>query len=754
MKRYFQYTFLFFALILVYSANAQYSVKIDPFLRLQKNEFKAAEHKKESPSLLANKFKPLTSIEVINNKPFSNAFIKTSDPEQTKASLLELGATVSTVTGNIIVCKVPLFELDKIATFPEVIKIEGSTKRKPLLDKSRADIKADMVHSGTGITKALKGKGVVVGIVDSGIDFNHDDFDDANGTTRIKYIWDVSDNGNPPQGLGYGHEYNSTQINSGNCIEKDGNGHGTHVSGTAAGSGRASSAYIGIAPESDIIFVKGMRDPDSQSGFEDVDVVNGCAYIFQKAMAMGKPAVINLSLGGHLGAHDGASLYEEALSSMTSNGRIIVAAAGNQGDGDAYSGWPHVGYNANSIIQYTIMLVQDPPAEQLIDLWFSSGGMEVGIAAVAADGTVLGAVSCSVNGDSAIKTITYNDGTNTYNLADVSIWTTDFDEKHNAKEAVIYMKNTQTYGGLVTWVLATQAMNSQKFDAWFVQGGTFSDLDNSQYAVVKGDNVSTIGIPGTSKKLICVGSHVSKDNYTDVTGTSHDQGTLNAISTFSSRGPTRDSRMKPDITAPGEVIVAAKSSQASVPLDEIILGTNNKLQKMQGTSMASPHVTGLVALMLQANPNLNYEQVLSILKQTSRKDSYVGNVPNNTWGSGKVNALEACKEALTLSGIEDDDFSTASTKISKLYPIPVKESVSLEINLPEDSFVTIKILDIFGNVIYSIGKQFLSAGQHYYDWSTKSFTGEKLPAGVYFYKISYDLNSNHFIETQKFTVAE
>ena len=180
------------------------------------------------------------------------------------------------------------------------------------------------------------------------------------------------------------------------------------------------------------------------------------------------------------------------------------------------------------------------------------------------------------------------------------------------------------------------------FDAWSVSGGVFSTYDGQSW-FKPGDNLKTIGSPGSANKIICVGSYVTKDHWVDINGiTQYQPGPpiIGAISSFSSIGPTRDGRLKPDIVAPGEVIVAAYSSfLTQTPHTNILHG--GKHQKMQGTSMASPHVTGVVALMLEKNGNLDYDQAVTILKNTTKKDSYTGTSPNNIYGNGKLDAYNA-----------------------------------------------------------------------------------------------------------------
>ena len=182
---------------------------------------------------------------------------------------------------------------------------------------------------------AYTGAGVLVGIIDSGIDWRHDDFRNANGTTRLKAIWDLWGAGSaPPTGFAYGAEWDQTEINAsltggGAVNEVDNNGHGTHVSGIAAGNGRASSGqYSGVAPEADLLFAK----PFNNGGFAEDKTIDAMNYLVQKAHALGQPIAINMSLGGHFGAHDGTSAQERVIDDLSGPGVVFCVAAGNEGE--------------------------------------------------------------------------------------------------------------------------------------------------------------------------------------------------------------------------------------------------------------------------------------------------------------------------------------------------------------------------------------------------------------------------------------
>lgn len=621
-------------------------VKIDPLLRYFINEVKSC---KRNTGIIHEKYslqpKLLTFNENISGDIVVSIFIKSNDIGYTKYCIENQGGTITTISGNIIVAELPVLEIEQLAENSEVIYIEGSHYSKAKLNESHVEIGADKVHNGTGLPQSYKGEGVVVGVVDSGIDWEHGDFDNSSGASRILYLWDMSGSGNPPSGYSYGTEYTKTQIDAGQCSEvdgDDGHGHGTHVSATAAGLDNSLSGYTGIAPASDIVFVKGFRNGP---GFGNTDVVDGCSYIFSKAQSFGKPSVINLSLGGHFGAHDGTSLYEQALSNLTGPGKIIVAAAGNEGNNQIHVGYTTGGQNETEARQTLWVIPQGAPSS-LVDFWYTPGNISVGIAAYDASFNIVGYTN-GVPAGQKIEDIPFTiSGGQT--LAHVTIDATSVNDPNNGNNRVILMidsKNGQYNLNAVYWTLFT--FGSGTFDAWMVQDGYFTPDDIPANLIYPGDNNKSIGMPGTAQKVICVGSYVTKNQWIDIDGSTQTQPgnpTIGNISSFSSLGPTHDNRMKPDLSAPGEVIVAALSGDLTIgpdhtPRANILQG--GKHQKMQGTSMASPHVTGTVALMLQKNHNLDYNQVFSTLTASSRKDNFTGSSANNTYGYGKLNAYQA-----------------------------------------------------------------------------------------------------------------
>jgi subtilisin family serine protease len=207
------------------------------------------------------------------------------------------------------------------------------------------------VHNGDNplTLPGYKGKNVVIGVIDTGLDFGHPDFKDSLGNTRVKFLWDqkFAVASNTPQPYNYGQEWDSLQIMLGNCTSTDysNGGHGTKVTGVAAGNGISEFKYRGIAPEADIIFVA--IDFNNTTNQTISDAVN---YIYEKANQLGKPCVINCSLGDYYGSHDGTDLQAQYIGGLAAAqpGRAMVAANGNAGNIPF-----HLGYSSTNDTSFT-----------------------------------------------------------------------------------------------------------------------------------------------------------------------------------------------------------------------------------------------------------------------------------------------------------------------------------------------------------------------------------------------------------------
>ena len=253
---------------------------------------------------------------------------------QVESEVKSLGGTFKYSVQDISAVALSVNKISVLAQLPGVIRIEGRHGIGNTLD-DQTDIHANITPVKQGqspLPQGYDGSGVIVGIIDSEIDYTHPDFKDANGNTRIKFIWSQLDTsgGTTPMPYNYGQEWDSSDIAGGISYvpETADFGHGSIVTGCAAGDAD-SIQFQGVAPKSDIIFVAA----DLGQNFLN-NMVDAVSYIYSKAALLGKPCVINASLGTYNGSHDGLDLPAVAIDGLISqgNGRSIVAAAGNAGN--------------------------------------------------------------------------------------------------------------------------------------------------------------------------------------------------------------------------------------------------------------------------------------------------------------------------------------------------------------------------------------------------------------------------------------
>lgn len=575
--------------------------------------------------------------------------------------LRAMGSKVHTTGGNILSAMVPIARLNEAAAIPEVTYIQGDQLVYPCLDLSGADCNVDDVQLGSDLPKAYDGKGVIIGVFDTGIDFRHEDFIDNDGKTKILYIWDVTDDGGPAPGEiedSYGSEYTSDDINdeidgtpTNQVRQMDTDGHGTHVAGMAASFGRAKGNYKGVAPGASLMIVKG-----GNGSFRTRDIVNGIEYLTKKANSLGRPIVINLSLGGHVGAHDGTRLDEKKIDALSGQGKIFTIAAGNEGSSQI-----HCGYWTTSVEQETQFKVLQSIdgggadiSSGIIDIWYSTGSVEFKLQAFDKttgffinetqwihknmnDGT-------PNDNQGELKAFPIGDTTQTYGY--VNAWAgVSAINNHNNVYITIYQEagNSGIHLNKLFWKLKTKG--SGKFDAW-ISGGIF--LVHNPVQPTDGNNDSSLGMPGTAARAITVANYTTRSRWVDIDGNNQirEDLTVGNIASSSSRGPSRNpssTGQKPEIAAPGGMIIAPLSTGVSNPNRPDIVSTNVH-QVMNGTSMASPFTAGIIALLLQKNKDLTPEQAEKYITQNARVDALTGNnLPNPVWGYGKIDALKAIK---------------------------------------------------------------------------------------------------------------
>ncbi len=534
--------------------------------------------------------------------------------------------TVTTVAGQVAVLHTQTRDLPSVARLPFVSRIEQPWPLHLYLDKSVPDTGANAVWNQVidSFGRNVTGSGVIIGFVDTGIDVSHPDFSFPNGTTKILYLWDQTTTGRPPPAFGYGHECNANDIQNGVCSENDTFGHGTHVAGIATSSGRATGNYTGIAPGASIIFVKSGHGVCSGTGwtFDSAEILDGINYIATKAKQLGKLAVINLSLGGNIGGHDGSDPLELALDQLVEAGTPIVVAAGNQEQDNAHiQGRLATGKTVTSDIE-----VGDTTTDLAIDVWYAlQDDIDATLTAPNGNTTTLQASTTDTSAHSG-------------NVTTIS-------RSSNLGKELYFEVNSNNSLPTRGWSITLRARNSESeglWDAWVdttscaSPGASF--LPGNGYSIDQND---TLGIPATAHFVTTVGAYVTKTSWKGLNGQvfGSNSTSVGEIASYSSWGPTRDGRVKPDVVAPGGLIASARSEDiAETPNDP------DRLHRLlAGTSMAAPHVSGIIALMLQHAPNLQSVRIPQILRETARLDSKTGLLAGGSpsWGYGKVDARVA-----------------------------------------------------------------------------------------------------------------
>ncbi|RFM23227.1 MAG: T9SS C-terminal target domain-containing protein [Candidatus Thermochlorobacter aerophilum] len=544
-------------------------------------------------------------------------------------------------------------DLQTLALMPEVAYVDMVPTSEITDDVSMPEIGANLLHSGFLAGQRYTGRGAIILIIDSGIDWRHLDFRDPNDTTRTRIlsIWDqtltAQAGETPPAGFNYGVEYTQAQINAalagGTALRTtDQNGHGTHVAGIAAGNGLsyavsrgnlAERRFIGVAPEADIIVVRAGVGREIRGTW-----IDGLQYAQNRANALGRPIVINMSFGTTLGPHDGTDAGSLAIDALSNTpGRICVTAAGNSG-ADSLHIAGTIAARGSVTIEFQVQRTSQAFTSGAsndgfeFELWFNSDASAT-------------AVLTAPNGNAIFTANSGQSGTASDNTQGTVSFSNSVFSGNNHRRISFSVRDVDTTlpPAAGTWRLTISNLSQAvAFD------GYRNTLSNAYTVrVVGGDNQQTVGgTLNSARRAITVGSYATRWFWQAADGQTF--GLVAAdrtgdISTFSSLGPTRDGRIKPELAAPGQMIIAALSSNATNPnppaASSIVIGGRH--QVLNGTSMAAPHVSGTVALMLSINPNLTWEQVRNLLQQTANADAFTGSTPNNTWGAGKLDALEA-----------------------------------------------------------------------------------------------------------------
>lgn len=625
------------------------------------------------------------------------------------AELESMGVQVNGEYGDVLTVTAPVEQLEAIAKMAKVRQVAVARRVNLKTDKQRSLANVDQVHSGTGLSMPYKGRDVVVGMIDAGIDFNHMAFKDADGNTRVKRVYMPGGTGKSPVVNGKtlpGAEYTTPEEIAKLTSDLAGESHGTHTSAIAAGT--IVGSYGGMAPEADIVLCGLAND------LTDANIVNSINYIFSYAESVGKPAVVNLSLGDHVGPHDGTTDFCKSVDALTDAGRLLVLSAGNEGGYKLHFGTTFA--NAGTSVEQKAVL--------LIDSDYYGGSYEAAIDIYGSDASAFTfqyvVIDANGNQKAVSKKQTASANGTTFNMSTHSTFKNYYDgsgtawfgvDANSGKYNIYIEVSAETtssndedwYLGILFWGAQGQTING-----WDIEG--YTDFTNLGYTkFIDGDSEMSISSMATGKNTISVGAFVSRNSYPAVKGNNYYYGTLTngTIAPFSSYGPDANGVQRPEIVSGGATVVSAVSSYdtSTTGADnynflaaevEDAAGKKHYWGDMMGTSMSSPQVAGILALWLQVNPNLSVDDVRDVFESTSIQDSYVTAGPAKKWGYGKIDALAGIKQVISagVDNVKADDDNVS------VYPNP--SDGNFEVFAPGEQSVEVGIYSVSGMLMQQL----------------------------------------------------
>jgi subtilisin family serine protease len=603
-----------------------------------------------------------------------------------------LGIKVKYFSGDVASVSIQLSHVEKLLKLPFVQYVEYQPNELTLMnDTAMVKNRIKPVKQGMApLSQAYDGTGVIVGIIDSGIDFSHPDFKDSNGNTRIQFIWDQnqSSGSTTPQPFNYGIEWTAAQINASLCTHSDlaQYGHGTHVSGTAAGNGLANGYHEGGAPEAEIIVVALNFNNNTNTIYSDA-----VSYIFNKATAAGKPCVINASVGEYYGSHDATDLQAQLIDNMLTaqNGRVLVAAAGNAG---------HIKFHTKTIVNNDTAFTWLTKSTANIYYWFyadtnSIKNVQTSVGVNRPSSSNLGRIP--FHGYTYGLNVQMTD-TLKYNGNRIGI----VRSYASINSSGVYERMYHIIADTLNYRWRIETKGNGLHDAWNFDfmGSSLPSVSVYPYMAkyIKPDSISSIVSSfQCSNKVITVGNYINLNRYYDVSNTLQTTPEIpGKIKETSSNGPTRVNLIKPDVVATGANVFSAMAlgMQANL-IANLPSAVSQGSMHVQGggTSAASPVVAGLAALYLQAYPNANYAQVKQAIVNCTYSDGFTGTLPNIVYGYGKLDGMGAmtCNIFTALNKIH-------LSETIKAFPNPFSDKI--EISIP-DTNGRLQVFDTKGSLV-------------------------------------------------------
>ena len=597
------------------------------------------------------------ALSQVRGQEMVDVFITLHDSQNT-SRITALGGVIGARFTGLVTAQVPVAQLQAIAALDEVEQVSIAEMMESNVDTTRSVTSVNYVAEGLqhGLPANYDGKGVVFGIIDSGIDFNHAAFQDSLGNTRIKCVYMPADNSGTKVTIDGtalpGSEFDSTRIAS-LTTDLASSAHGSHTAFIGAGS--PNGPYSGMAPGADIVMcaLGGKKN--------DVNIANSLKYITQYAKRVGKPCVISISLGTKQGPHDGTSKLCKIYEEMGKSDAVICLSAGNLGSYRRYIHHKFSGMNTATnpnIGSYVTGTQAGYTSNFAIDTW-SRSRSAVGIKYLLIDPDdnsifyetgIMKAYTYHYIGPGMESKRGYNAFLSQYFSGKIGVWVTTESNGHIETYSEVSLKPLRSDVKAYKMAVQFYGANGVEFDSWVTSENAYSwHPQVGDYKFVNGSDSCSMNDNVTGKNTISVGNYVGRNRYMSLSGKEmynsiYPEGSIYVQSSY---GIAPNGESYPFVAAPGYFVVSAyngynylakPSTNTAYSKENPTTGRTDYWGSMSGTSMSTPTVAGIVALWLQANPQLKVDDVKEIIRKSAYVDDDVRKAPLQ-FGAGKINAL-------------------------------------------------------------------------------------------------------------------
>lgn len=516
----------------------------------------------------------------------------------------ETAESVTPLLKNFAIVRIREENIEKLASLEEVIYIE---KPKRLFFEVADGRRVSCIDAVQTPRFRLTGKGVLIGVIDSGIEYANADFRQEDGATRIRFLWDQTVEGTPPEGYRIGSEFSAEQINEAlqqpnrtmrlqKVPSVDISGHGTAVAGVAAGNGRNSGGrYRGTAPDAELIIVK-LGNPGGVGFPRTAELMQAVDYIVQKAEMLQMPVSVNISFGNTYGAHNGTSLPERFLDAAAQIGRTLISVGtGNEGaEAGHTSGFVREGEETSVPLG-----VQERQGAFSLQIWTDYTDV-IGVTIKTPSGERVGPIR-EVMGTQRFLT----------GKTEILLYYGEPSPYSGLNEIFLEFLPVDDYVNSGEWniILVPEQIVTGRFEMWLPASYTLNEGTAFFYPTEE----LTLTIPSTASRVLTVAAY--------------DADTM-SYADFSGRGRKNQNNQKPDLAAPGVNVVSVQGEEGYA--------------SFTGTSFAAPFASGGAALLMEwgiteKNDLFLYgEKAKAFLRRGARELQGYDSWPNNQLGYGAL----------------------------------------------------------------------------------------------------------------------